>query len=76
MFYVKNLPTWERSLRIVAGIVVTAYALLRMGEMMSWIILAGGIGLAVTGIFGFCPACALAGRRLEKSSAKAERGRG
>ena len=72
MLYVKNLPLWERSLRIGAGIVFAAYALLSIGEVMGGIILAGGIGLAVTGIFGFCPACALAGRRLEKSSARAE----
>ena len=72
MLYVKNLPLWERSLRIGAGIVLAAYALLGIGEVMGGIILAGGIGLAVTGIFGFCPACALAGRRLEKSSARAE----
>ena len=75
MLYVKNLPLWERSLRIGAGIVLAAYALLSMGGVIGWIVLAGGIGLALTGIFGFCPACALVGRRLEKSSAKAERGR-
>ena len=75
MIYVKNLPLWERSLRIGAGIVLAAYALLSMGGVIGWIVLAGGIGLALTGIFGFCPACALAGRRLEKSSARAEIGR-
>ena len=75
MIYVKNLPMWERSLRIGAGTLVAAYALLSMGGVMGWIVLVGGIGLALTGIFGFCPACALAGRRLEKSSARAEIGR-
>ena len=63
---------WERSLRIGAGTAVAAYALLSMGGVMGWVGLVGGIGLALTGIFGFCPACALAGRRLEKSSARAE----
>lgn len=66
MPYVKNLPLWERSLRIGAGTVAAAYALLGVGGVMGWVILAGGVGLALTGIFGFCPACALAGRRLEK----------
>lgn len=66
MLYVKNLPLWERSLRIGAGAVAAAYALLGVGGVMGWVILAGGVGLALTGIFGFCPACALAGRRLEK----------
>ena len=66
MIYVKNLPWWERSLRIGAGTVAAAYALLSVGGVMGWVILAGGVGTALTGIFGFCPACALAGRRLEK----------
>ncbi len=66
MIYVRNLPWWERSLRIGAGTVVATYAFLNMGTVPGWIILAGGIGIALTGIFGFCPACALAGRRLAK----------
>lgn len=66
MIYAKNLPLWERSLRISAGTVAAAYALLGVGGVMGWVILAGGVGTALTGIFGFCPACALAGRRLEK----------
>jgi hypothetical protein len=66
MIYAKNLPLWERSLRIGAGTVAAAYALLSVGGVMGWVILAGGVGTALTGIFGFCPACALAGRRLEK----------
>lgn len=66
MIYVKNLPLWERSLRIGAGTAAAAYALLSVGGVMGWVILAGGVGMALTGIFGFCPACALAGRRLGK----------
>ncbi|MHB8716144.1 MAG: YgaP family membrane protein [Sulfuricaulis sp.] len=66
MLYVKNLPWWERSLRISAGTIAAAYALLGVGGVIGSVILAGGIGMALTGIFGFCPACALAGRRLEK----------
>ncbi len=66
MIYVKNLPLWERSLRIGAGSIAAAYALLSVGGVMGWVILAGGAGTALTGVFGFCPACALAGRRLEK----------
>ncbi len=66
MIYMKNLPWWERSLRIGAGTAAAAYAHLSIGGAMGWVILAGGVGTALTGIFGFCPACALAGRRLEK----------
>lgn len=66
MIYVKNLPMWERSLRIGGGALAAAYAILSADGVIAWIILAGGIGAALTGIFGFCPACALAGRRLDK----------
>ncbi len=63
MLYVKNLPLWERLLRIGAGAALAAYALI---SESGWVIAAGGVGMALTGMFGFCPACALAGRRLEK----------
>ncbi|MDX1251133.1 MAG: DUF2892 domain-containing protein [Gammaproteobacteria bacterium] len=73
MIYVKNLPLWERSLRIGVGTAAAAYALLSLGGVMGWVILAGGVGLALTGIFGFCPACALAGRRLEKRAQQGQK---
>lgn len=66
MIYVKNLPLWERTLRIGIGAAVAAYAALGVGGVLGWAIAAGGIGAALTGIFGFCPACALAGRRLKQ----------
>ncbi len=66
MLYVKNLPMWERSLRIGLGTATAAYAVLNIGGVLGWAIVAGGAHAALTGIFGFCPACALAGRRLEK----------
>lgn len=65
MFYVKNLPMWERSLRIGTGMAVAAYGALSMGGIWGWVVVAGGAGAALTGLFGFCPACALAGRRLK-----------
>lgn len=68
MIYVKNLPLWERSLRIGAGAALAAYALLGVAGMMEWVMLACGAGAALTGIFGFCPACAMFGRRLEKNT--------
>jgi len=42
MFYVKNLPMWERSLRIGAGIAVAAYAAFSMGGILGWAVAAGG----------------------------------
>lgn len=66
MLYVKNLPTWERSLRVGLGMSAAAYAALNIDSVLGWAIVASGVGAALTGIWGFCPACALAGHRLGK----------
>ena len=66
MFYVKNLPGWERWLRVAGGAAMTVYALSSVGGILGWILAAGGAGIALSGVFGFCPMCALAGRRLAK----------
>ena len=73
MIYVKNLPLWERSLRIGLGMAAAAYAVLNLDGVLGWTIAAGGVGAALTGLFGFCPACALAGRRLKQ---RARQGQG
>jgi len=66
MLYVKNLPRWERWLRVGGGAAMTVYALASVGGMLGWMLAAGGAGMALSGVFGFCPMCALAGRRLAK----------
>lgn len=65
MLYVKNLPPWERSLRIGLGTATAAYAVLNIGGVWGWAMVAG-VHAALTGVFGFCLACALAGRCLAK----------
>lgn len=67
MLYVKNIPNWERALRIVMGLTGLGYAL--MNWSVSGIAVAVGVMaamLAITGLFGFCPMCALFGRKLDK----------
>ena len=65
MFYRKNLPGWERSVRVVGGAVMIAYGLLGLPGMPIGSLLAGaGAVTAMTGFFGFCPMCAMVGRRL------------
>ncbi|MHB8388314.1 MAG: YgaP family membrane protein [Acidobacteriaceae bacterium] len=66
MVYVKNLPVWERIVRLGVAAAVAAYGLIELGGRWGWVAVAGGAGLALTAVFGFCPACALAGRRLAK----------
>lgn len=67
MFYVKNVPNWERALRIIAGLMALAFAAISWGTS-SLAVGAGVMGamLAMTGMVGFCPMCALAGRKLGK----------
>jgi hypothetical protein len=66
MFYLKNLPLWERLLRLAAGIVLAVYAYKSFAGSWAWVVVAVAVVLVLTGLIGFCPACALAGRRLAK----------
>ena len=71
MFYRKNLPGWERVMRSVGGVVMIAYGLFGMpglpgtpGAMAGYLIAGTGAVAILTGFFGFCPICAMVGRRL------------
>ncbi|GHO42177.1 YgaP family membrane protein [Ktedonospora formicarum] len=73
MFYVKNVPLFERILRVVLGIGLTASALFVFlqpahGTVSGWLalaLLASALFVAATGFIGWCPACALVGRKLK-----------
>jgi hypothetical protein len=63
----RNLPHWERLLRLAgaAALAITAWA----GPAAGWLtlaLLASAATLAITALAGFCPACAMAGRRLRR----------
>lgn len=67
MFYAKNVPNWERVLRVIMGLMSLGYAVMNWGGSG----LAVGLGimgamLAMTGLVGFCPMCAMVGRKLDK----------
>jgi hypothetical protein len=68
MFYRKNLPGWERAMRSVGGVVMIAYGLFGMpglpGTTAGYLIAGAGAVAILTGFFGFCPMCAMVGRRL------------
>lgn len=66
MFYVKNLPTWERLARILMGLAGVAFSAMNWGVSgMAVGIGAMGAMLALTGLVGFCPMCAMVGRKLK-----------
>ncbi len=73
MFYVKNVPGWERVLRVLAGGLAAAFGWLVLGGAAGVALalgaagIAGIAGIAGSGLFGFCPMCALFGRRLDRA---------
>ncbi|MCU6500882.1 DUF2892 domain-containing protein [Rugamonas sp. A1-17] len=68
MFYVKNVPNWERALRVVAGATGAWAAMTLLGGMWGLVLAASAAGIVASGLFGFCPMCALVGRRLDKAA--------
>lgn len=64
MFYRKNLPVWERALRVLTGVAMIACGLIGLPATMIGYVLAGlGVATLLTGFVGFCPMCAMVGRR-------------
>ncbi len=57
-----NVPTFERLVRILLGAGVAGYAIFALPGP-SILLAAMGACVALTGLVGFCPACALVGRR-------------
>ena len=65
MLYVKNVPSWERAARFAMGAGLGAVAVTQYGATpIGYAIGAMGVMAAMSGVLGFCPACALVGRKL------------
>ncbi len=68
-FYWKNLPVWERIGRALVALAVTVAGFAVFGGgLWGWLIAISAIGFGMTGIVGFCPICAMFGRRLKTVS--------
>ena len=65
MLYLKrNLPVAERLVRLALALAMAALAFFLLpAGMARWVGFAAAAGAALSGLAGFCPACALAGRR-------------
>ena len=64
MRFKRNVPGWERLVRIAAGLgLIVAVAVVPLAGVAGWAIGLGGGGLVLSSLLGFCPACALMGRR-------------
>lgn len=71
MFYTKNIPNWERAVRIMMAAGLAGYALFGHAIHGTATVLLVAAAMAVmTGVFGFCPMCALVGRKLDKRNAQ------
>jgi hypothetical protein len=65
MLYRKNLPGWERAVRTIAGVGMIGYGLFGLpGTTTGYLIAATGAVALLSGFFGFCPMCAMVGRKL------------
>lgn len=58
-----NIAAFERPLRFVLGIGTAAYAYFGLAPP-SALLVAMGACIALTGLVGFCPACAIVGRQV------------
>jgi hypothetical protein len=64
MLYRKNVGSREGWARVLGGALVAACSLMLIGlTPLGWALAASGAGTALTGLVGFCPACAIAGRK-------------
>lgn len=69
MFFKKNLPLWERIARFGAAIGMVAYGLIGFPALpIGYLIAGAGVFTALTAVVGFCPACAMVGRKLDSNS--------
>ena len=64
MLYRKNMGAQESWVRVIGGALIVACSLTQIGPTPLGSVLAiSGVLTALTGLIGFCPACAMAGRK-------------
>ena len=63
MFYRKNIFAWEQIARLLIGAAMTVGGPIALSGLLGYAIAATGLFLVVTGLFGYCPACAMVGRK-------------
>ena len=67
MFYTKNLSTLKRIIRVTIGIAALAYVYQNWGVSNYGVVIGlAAAMLAMTGLFGYCPMCAMVGKKTIK----------
>ena len=80
MLYPKNVPNIERLLRVALGIILVGAVILGQPVLGSFTPLAIGLSLVsaifvlATGFVGWCPACAMVGRKLKTKAETQKQG--
>src|SRR5262245_4484332 len=63
MWYRRNVGGWERAARLIGGCLMLICGVVALHASPLGLLLSGvGVVTLVTGVFGYCPACAIAGR--------------
>lgn len=67
MFYPKNVPNIERGLRIALGIALIAFSLFNqtLSPLVIGVLWLSAATAILTGFVGWCPACAMVGRKIK-----------
>jgi hypothetical protein len=64
MLYRKNVGSKEGWGRVLLGVLILAGSLMQLGTTpLGLALAASGVFTALTGLFGYCPACAIVGRK-------------
>ena len=64
MLYRKNVGSKEGWSRVLLGALIVAGSLMQLGTTpLGLALAASGVFTALTGLFGYCPACAMVGRK-------------
>ena len=72
MLYPKNVPTLERIGRIIFGIVLIGIGLWKLSTgsadalLVTGLLVSTAVFIMGTGFIGWCPACAMLGRKLKQ----------
>lgn len=67
-FYRNNIGRTQQVLRVLLGAAAVVAGMAFLPGPWNWLAAASGIGLALTGFIGWCPACAIAGINTGKRS--------
>nr|WP_314860688.1 DUF2892 domain-containing protein [uncultured Undibacterium sp.] len=61
----KNVPVWERIIRIIAGATAVGASFYFLSGTIAIVAALSAVGISLTGLVGFCPMRAMVGHRID-----------